>query len=624
MESARCNMCREQYSFSEILQVQVVYLFILAGMSLSITFSIIYYYLEMYATMLSLIVSLFSGLVCLWWLKNKRRSEIPAHIALFFFLFIIIIANIEYGGFDNRNDAWFMVVVLISGLLLTKHYVWFYAFVALSVSITFYLLKMNGIEFPQNLSAEKVDLLNLTNRLGSILTTVFLIILFRYERSQREQDVIENEEKLFQLANFDTLTSLSNRGFFAQNFDDRINDDDTEQQALLFIDLDSFKLINDSFGHNVGDELLKVVAARFKTQLTSQDVICRHGGDEFLIMPKSNYSKSDIENICINLISVLKQPFTINDDQLHIGCSIGVAHYPDHGQNYNELLRAADIAMYRSKSQGKEQFQVYNQGLAQEIQNKNQLAIDLRRAIDTDELFLVYQPKVCLSHKTIVGYEALVRWTNSKGQSIEPSVIIAIAEEFSLVHKFGEWLFISIAKQIAEWKRKELLIKPIAINISAHQLLRADFVTELVRITNYYNISPDLIELELTESVFIESASATLNKLNRLSDLGFSLVIDDYGTGYASLGYLKRFPVTGMKIDKSFIDDILDSEQDQKIVGSTIALAHKLGLEIIAEGVENDEQLQLLRKLGCDVIQGYYFSKPLLASEVFTSTLGRN
>ncbi len=617
-------MSREQYSFSEILQVQVVYLFILAGMSLSITFSIIYYYLEMYATMLSLIVSLFSGLVCLWWLKNKRRSEIPAHIALFFFLFIIIIANIEYGGFDNRNDAWFMVVVLISGLLLAKHYVWFYAFVALSVSITFYLLKMNGMEFPKTLSSEKVDLLNLTNRLGSILTTVFLIILFRYERSQREQDVIENETKLFQLANYDALTSLSNRGFFAQNFDDRINDDDTEQQALLFIDLDSFKLINDSFGHNVGDELLKVVAARFKTQLTGQDVICRHGGDEFLIMPKSNYSKSDIENICINLISVLKQPFTINDDQLHIGCSIGVAHYPDHGQNYNELLRAADIAMYRSKSQGKEQFQVYNQGLAQEIQNKNQLAIELRRAIDTDELFLVYQPKVCLSHKTIVGYEALVRWTNSKGQSIEPSVIIAIAEEFSLVHKFGEWLFISIAKQIAEWKRKELLIKPIAINISAHQLLRADFVTELVRITNYYNISPDLIELELTESVFIESASATLNKLNRLSDLGFSLVIDDYGTGYASLGYLKRFPVTGMKIDKSFIDDILDSEQDQKIVGSTIALAHKLGLEIIAEGVENDEQLQLLRKLGCDVIQGYYFSKPLLASEVFTSTLGKN
>ncbi|MRX28639.1 bifunctional diguanylate cyclase/phosphodiesterase [Kangiella sp. HZ709] len=613
-------MSREQYSFSEILQVQVVYLFILAGMSLSITFSIIYYYLEMYATMLSLIVSLFSGLVCLWWLKNKRRSEIPAHIALFFFLFIIIIANIEYGGFDNRNDAWFMVVVLISGLLLTKHYVWFYAFVALSVSITFYLLKMNGMEFPKTLSSEKVDLLNLTNRLGSIFTTVFLIILFRYERSQREQDVIENEAQLFQLANYDTLTSLSNRGFFAQNFDARINDEDTEEQALLFIDLDSFKLINDSFGHNVGDELLKVVAARFKTQLTSQDVICRHGGDEFLIMPKSNYNKSDIENICINLISVLKQPFTINDDQLHIGCSIGVAHYPDHGNNYNELLRAADIAMYRSKSQGKDQFQIYNQGLAQEIQNKNQLAIDLRRAIDTDELYLVYQPKVCLSHKTIVGYEALVRWTNSKGQSIEPSVIIAIAEEFSLVHKFGEWLFTSIAKQIAEWKRNDFLLKPVAINISPHQLLRADFVTELVRITNYYNVPSDLIDLELTESVFIESASATLKKLNRLSDLGFSLVIDDYGTGYASLGYLKRFPVTGMKIDKSFIDDILDSEQDQKIVGSTIALAHKLGLEIIAEGVENDEQLKLLRKLGCDVIQGYYFSKPLLASEVFANS----
>ncbi|NVJ67691.1 MAG: EAL domain-containing protein [Gammaproteobacteria bacterium] len=612
-------MSRDKFSLSEILQVQVVFLFIFSGLGLTLTFMAVYIYLEMYLTVTVLFLSFLSGIFLLWLLRKRQKSELVAHIALIIFFIIIIMANLEFGGFDNPNDAWFMVIVVVSGLLLTRHSVWLYALVALAVSITFYLLKVKGVEFPLKLPAEKVDLLNLFNRIGTVLTTGFLIVLFRYERNTRQSNALENEQKLYQLANYDRLTELSNRSYFSENFERRIIQEETDSQSLLFIDLDSFKVVNDSFGHNIGDELLQAVAKRFKTQLSDKDLICRHGGDEFLVMPRQGYSKGDIENLCINLIRVLNQPFHINDQTLHIGCSIGVAFFPEHGASYLELLRAADIAMYRAKAQGSEQFQVFNRSLAEEVHNKNKLALDLREAIEKGELTLVYQPKVSLRSKQVIGYEALMRWTNSENKTIEPSVFIKIAEDFSLVHKLGEWLINSVCKQLNDWRLSEQPIKKIAINISAKQLLRSDFVTEIIRVTNLYQIDPSLIELELTESVFIESSHDTLSKLNKLSDLGFSLVIDDYGTGYASLGYLKRFPVTGLKIDKSFIDEILESDQDRKIVGSTIALAHELGLEIIAEGVEEDAQLELLKQLGCDLIQGYYFSKPLLVSEVFAT-----
>ncbi len=612
-------MQRDKFSLSEILQVQVVFLFILSGLALTLSFMGVYIYLEMYFTASVLSASFFTGIFLLWWLRKLQRSELVAHITLTLFLAIITIANIEFGGFDNPNDAWFMVIVVVSGLLLTRHSVWIYAVIALAISFIFYILKIKGVEFPLKLPPGKVDLLNLFNRIGTVLTTVFVIVLFRYERNMRQKNSAENEQKLFQLANYDPLTELSNRSYFSEEFQRRINHVEIDEQSLLFIDLDSFKVVNDSFGHNIGDELLQAVAKRFKTQLGDLDLICRHGGDEFLVMPREGYSKSDIENLCINLIRVLNQPFHINEHTLHIGCSIGVSFFPEHGKSYLELLRAADIAMYRAKAQGSEQFQIFNLDLAQEVHNKNQLALSLRLAIEKGELSLVYQPKVNLNTKEVIGYEALMRWKNSEGQIIEPSVFIAIAEEYSLVHKLGEWLVNSVCKQLNDWRRSGQPIKKVAINISAKQLLRSDFVTEIIRVTNLYQIDPSLLELELTESVFIESSNDTLSKLNKLSDLGFSLVIDDYGTGYASLGYLKRFPVSGLKIDKSFIDEILESDQDRKIVGSTISLAHELGLEIIAEGVEKDAQLELLKQLGCDLIQGYYFSKPLLVSEVFTS-----
>ncbi len=610
-------MSRSDFPVTKILQVQIVYMFILSGMALTTSFFFVYMYLDMYMTASVLVLSFFSGLFCLWFLRKTRRSELTAHFALILFILIIVTANVEFGGFDNPNDAWFMVLVVVSGLLLTRNSVWWYALISLLISITFYVLKTVGVDFPLKLTPEKVDLLNLYNRIGTVFTMVFLIVLFRYERNVQKELGKESEGKLYQLANNDPLTGLSNRSYFATQFEERIHQGELENQALLFIDLDGFKVINDSFGHNVGDELLGAVAKRFKTQLDERELICRHGGDEFLVMPRSGYDADDVENLCINLIRVLNQPFHLNKQIVHVGCSIGVAFYPQHGETYLELLRASDIAMYRSKKQGSEQFQVYNQSLAKEVSDKNQLALELRTAIDRKELSLVYQPKVEIQTGEVIGYEALMRWTRADGQKVEPSIFISIAEEYSLMHKLGEWLLTSVVKQINDWKREGKPISNISVNVSAKQLLRSDFVTELIRITNLYHVEPSILELELTESVFIESSEETLRKLNKLSDFGYRLVIDDYGTGYASLGYLKRFPVSGLKVDKSFIDEILESEQDQKIVGSTISLAHELGLEIIAEGVENEAQLQLLKQLSCDYIQGYFFSKPLKVEEVF-------
>ncbi|WP_251359082.1 bifunctional diguanylate cyclase/phosphodiesterase [Kangiella sp. TOML190] len=614
-------MSTDEFPASRILQVQVVFLFILGGLFFSASFAVIYFFLEMYPTTLVLLSSILIGIFCLWLLRRYQKSESVAHIVLTLFFSIIIAANLELGGFDNPNDAWFMVIVMVSGLLLTHRSVWVYAGLVLMVSIAFYVFKYLGMEFPKRLSQDKLDLLNLFNRIGAVTTTVFLIILFRYERNMREQGLNEKEQKLYQLANYDQLTQLFNRTYFAQAFEQRIEDNTNQRQALLFVDLDAFKVVNDTFGHNIGDELLKEVGKRFKTQLNGDDLICRHGGDEFLVMPSSSYSEEQVENFANNLIRALNKPFHINEQKIHIGCSVGIAFYPRHGNGYMELLRASDIAMYRAKERGTEQFQVYSDNLAKEIHNKNQMALDLRRAIDKGQLSLVYQPKVNLKTKEISGYEALVRWTNEQNEVMEPSIFVAIAEEFSLVNKLGEWLINTVCKQIKEWQNQGEAIKKIAINVSAKQLLRSDFVTEIIRATNYFQLDASLIELELTESVFIESSHETLRKLNKLSDLGYSLVIDDYGTGYASLGYLKRFPVSALKIDKSFIDEILLSEQDQTIVGSTIELAHQLGLEVIAEGVENDEQLQVLKNLGCDLIQGYYFSRPLSAEQVFKQQL---
>lgn len=609
-------MSEKQHDITKILRIQLIYMFCLASIVLGGLYAIFYYNLGLYFLANVIAVSIVLFTISLYLLKRYKVAELVSHITILAVIFIMITANMMIGGFDNPSDSWFVAIIVVAGLLLNRIAYLIYILVVFAITLGFFWVKKSGIEIPMRLNAEDLDLVNLINRIGSAVSVVYLIALFRYERETREEWLKNSKNKLKDLAERDKLTWLHNRNYFSSSFQQKILKYPNEKQALLFVDLDAFKVVNDSFGHNIGDELLIQVAARFRQHLDANDIISRHGGDEFLIMPHISDYQEYTEIMCSKIIKALNQPFIIRNQTLHIGCSIGIAYYPDHGKDYIDLLRAADIAMYRAKSDGSEQYRVYNESLATEINYKNQLALELRTAIDENQLRVVYQPKYSADGRKVLGYEALCRWRDKNNKPIPPNLFIQVAEEFSLINKLGDWLVSTVAKQISEWQRAGKEVCKVAINISAKQLLRNNFTAELLSLINHYDIDPSYVELELTENLFIETSVDTLSKLRKLNDLGFSLVIDDYGTGYASLGYLKGFPISGIKIDKSFIDDLADSEMDRTIVASTIDLAHKLGLTVTAEGVETIVQLNFLRDMECDEIQGYYFSRPIDADEI--------
>lgn len=616
LDYARLGMSEKQYDFTKILHVQLVYMAGLAAIVLSVLYAFFYYSVGLYLLTAIIVVSIAFFMVSLYVLKRYKAGKLISHICIVLVIGMILTANMMIGGFDNPSDSWFVVIIVVAGLLLNQTAYAVYIFVVFAIIIGFFWVKKAGIEIPIRLSAEDLDLVNLTNRLGSVVSVIYLVALFRYERETRESWLKNSKDKLKDLAERDKLTWLHNRNYFLSSFQQKILKYPNEKQALLFIDLDAFKVVNDSFGHNVGDELLIQVAARFRQHLDPEDLICRHGGDEFLVMPRISDYDEYTEMMSNKIIQMLNQPFVIRSQTLHIGCSIGIAYYPEHGKDCIELLKAADIAMSRAKSDGSEQYRVYDESLAADIDNKNKLAIELRSAIDENKLSVVYQPKYSADGRDVLGYEALCRWRDNDNNAIPPNLFIRVAEEFSLINKLGDWLVSTVAKQISEWKRAGKKVCKVAVNISAKQLLKNGFAEDLLRLINHYDIDPSFLELELTESLFIETSNDTLSKLRKLNDLGFSLVIDDYGTGYASLGYLKGFPISGIKIDKSFIDDLAGSEVDRAIVASTIELANKLGLKVTAEGVETVVQLNFLREMKCDEIQGYYFSRPIDADEI--------
>ena len=604
-------------SLSATLQYQAVYLFAIAGILISTVFGSYYFYIGLTVVAVVMFSSVVITLAVLYLFRSKVTAEALGHLVLALLLAILTVANLFLGGFDNPNDSWFMVVPLIGAVLINRQTVWQYSSVILAIVVSFFIFKKLGFKFDNHLTSQQVDIISLSNRLAAVSTLAFLIIVYRYQRYATEKELTDSQENLYKLANIDPLTSLANRTYFAKRFSQSIISADKEQQSLtmLFVDLDAFKIVNDTYGHNVGDELLIEVARRFKIHF-GDALVCRHGGDEFLLMLELGLEQNKIDELCLMLVSEIAKPFQLKNCTANIGCSIGIASYPEHGSSFVDVLRAADIAMYQAKSQGGEQSQVFTDRLSRKIEDTNKIAIDLRNAIDNELFSVQYQSKHSLSNQSVIGYEALLRWTNTDGKTIAPEVFVKIAEEFSLMSKLGDWTLRAVCKQLQKWNQDTGKRACVAINISANQIFKSDFIESLIVITEHYGVIPEQLELELTESIFVDSSFKILHKLQKLHDLGFKLIIDDYGTGYASIGYLKKFPVAGLKIDKTFIKEILESKQDRVIVQSTISLAHELGLKVIAEGVENIEQVELLEKLNCDIVQGYYYSKPLKASSI--------
>jgi diguanylate cyclase (GGDEF)-like protein len=393
--------------------------------------------------------------------------------------------------------------------------------------------------------------------------------------------------------------------------------------AVLHLDLDRFKVINDTVGHPIGDRVLKVIAERLNAAVRKGDTVARLGGDEFVVALADLAEVHDVPRVAEKLIAALHPPVVIDGREYFVTASIGVSLHPWDGDDAETLLRNADVAMYRAKEKGKNNFQFYSPAMNAEAPRRLAIETDLRRALERREFLLHYQPKVDLATGRVAGMEALLRWQHPKQGLISPLDFIPLLEETGLIVPVGEWVLRSACAQNRSWQEAGLAPLRVAVNLSARQFKQPGLVEMVGEVLAEVGLDPGLLELELTESILLEHTEESLATLRRFHDMGIHLALDDFGTGYSSLSYLKRFPIDSLKIDRSFIHDVTTNPDDATIARTVIAMAHNLRMTAVAEGVETREQLEFLRSHECDQMQGYYFSRPL-AAEAFAQLLADN
>jgi len=424
----------------------------------------------------------------------------------------------------------------------------------------------------------------------------------------------KQENEIRHLAYYDYLTALHNRVFIIDKLNKELDGESAEevQGAILFIDLDNFKKINDSFGHFFGDEVLIRLADKLRSLAADHFLPARIGGDEFVILSHD----ADIQQamkIAEKILEIFRDPIVIHENTIHITCSIGIALYPRDGNTVKEIFKNADMAMYSAKDQGKDNYAFYEDAMSAELQYKIEMEKQLRLAYNNKEFLLHYQPLYDITQKKIKGYEALIRWNSPLYGMVSPSRIIPLAEEIGLIDKIGDWV-IDSAFAFAKYVQPRNLY--ISCNVSPVQLAQSDFVEKVLQKFEHYQLKKGSVALEITESCLIESFDEASQKLAMLRDKGILIYLDDFGTGYSSLNYLKNLPVDKIKIDKSFIDEITNSGMDSKILKTIILLAHDMGIRTVAEGVETDAQYRYVEACQCDLIQGYFISRPKPEAEI--------
>jgi diguanylate cyclase (GGDEF)-like protein len=425
------------------------------------------------------------------------------------------------------------------------------------------------------------------------------------------------ENRLSYLAHHDALTGLPNRVLFTDRLEQAMIEATRHRRmvAVMFIDLDDFKFVNDTLGHEAGDALLKNVALRLQNCVRRGDTVSRLSGDEFSLILSDIAHPDDVGRVAEKILESFLQPHRIAERDHFITTSIGVSLYPNDGQAVEALLKNADIAMYRAKERGKNTFQYYSSEMADAAHERLSLINALRYARERRELLLHYQPQVDLKTGRILGMEALARWNNVVLGMVPPAKFIPVAEEAGLIVPIGEWVLKSACAQAQAWRAHGYALR-VAVNFSAHQFRQKNLVDMIVGVLNETGLAPKYLDVELTESVLMQSDETHLANLQRLEELGVKIAVDDFGTGYSSLSYLKRFPIDILKIGGSFVQDITTDPDDAAITRAIITMGHSLNLQVIAEGVETREQLAFLRENGCDAIQGYYFSRPVPAEEL--------
>ncbi|MEJ2643480.1 MAG: EAL domain-containing protein [Gammaproteobacteria bacterium] len=426
-----------------------------------------------------------------------------------------------------------------------------------------------------------------------------------------------SEQRIVHMASHDPLTDLPNRALLQDRIQQAIAHAHREghRVAVLFIDLDKFKTINDSLGHEVGDRLLQAVARRIQTHVREIDTVARQGGDEFIVVLPGINDAGDAAGTADKILVSLAEPYAIDGHELHSGASLGISLYPDDGTDVDTLLKGSDTAMYHAKDSGRNTYRFFTAAMNAMAAERLSLETSLRSALERGELSLHYQPIVELVDGRVRTMEALLRWQLSGGEWIPPSRFIPVAEDIGLIGSIGEWVLTTACRQLQQWRSAGYPIEHISVNLSLRQLRHRDPVGFIGKVLQQTGVSPSSLELEITESVLMDNPEETISLLRELSAMGVSLSIDDFGTGYSSLSYLKRFPITRLKIDMSFIRDVASDPDDAAIVTAIVAMARSLGLRVTAEGVETKGQLAFLAERGCDEYQGYYFSRALSAEQ---------
>lgn len=434
--------------------------------------------------------------------------------------------------------------------------------------------------------------------------------------NMKYEDLKRSKEKVKKLAYTDYLTELPNRVAFTEMLDSIMMTLRNEEViALMDVDIDNFKNINDTLGHSYGDELLIDVTHRLKQAIDENDYLARIGGDEFIILTQNIEDTGEYENKVKKIQKVFSYPFVLAMKEYSISVSIGITMAPKDGKTTQVLIKNVDSAMYVAKDNGKNTFAYFNNSINEKLMEKIQTQSELRKAIEQNEFVVYYQPQVNLNTNNIVGFEALIRWNHPTKGIISPMEFIPLAEETGLIVPIGNWVLREACLQLKRWEEAGYNDLVMAVNISVRQFKDKELLNTVQEVIHDTDINPNRLELEITETIALEDIDYTVSTINKLKDLGIVFSLDDFGTGYSSMNYLKRLPVNNLKIDKSFLDTVLDSNNDQTIVKTIISLAQTLDLAVIAEGVEKNEQETFLKNVKCDKAQGYLYSKPLPKEE---------
>jgi diguanylate cyclase (GGDEF)-like protein len=424
---------------------------------------------------------------------------------------------------------------------------------------------------------------------------------------------VQANEKMNFLSSHDVLTHLINRESFVQRLHQvlywaKINNN---QAAVLSIDLNRFKTVNDTLGHNIGDMVLMEVAKNIRAVLKERDIVARPGGDEFLILLENIHSENEAASVASHIMQIIQQPIQVQGHVIHTSASVGISLFPSDGEDEAALIKAADSAMHQAKNSGKNNFEFFKNELSKQVMRRMKLENALHKALEKKELFLVFQPQHLFESGALLSAEVLLRWNSQEYGIVTPDEFIPIAEESGLIVQIGEWVFRNSCKAVRQFKAIYPELKYLAVNVSSEQFTSYDIVSNFSKIIEEEKIATSDIEIELTERSVMQQTGSNGSVLDTLRALGFKISVDDFGTGYSSMSYLKSLPIDAVKIDKSFVDGLPHHDGDVSIVKAILALIQSLGYHTVAEGVEYKEQLEMLNELGCEIAQGYYYSKPL-------------